>query len=513
MRTPAGKTAAILWWRERDKGPLRRKGQSMILLHPMKESSDFFSSREERRRAGISCRHKVSRFSQGQFDPTRRKFDPVALMNAAHKQRLSRLMPLKNARMSISPFTFYRGAAPLMAADLAALPRTGLLTQICGDAHVQNLGAFGGGAEGHMVFDINDFDETIRAPWEWDVKRMATSLILAGREARNSERQCKDAVLALARSYRESMSRFAKLSFLELARYLVMRDLEVSPVRSVLRKAERATPLNSLEKLTERKDGKFVFRQIADEDFGAKTQYPVGEETARQVLSALPGYLQTLLPERRHFFKQYRPLDLAFRVVGTGSVGTRDYVVLMFGGALDDPMFLQLKQELPSAYAPYVPANVPPKHHGQRVVEGVRRMLVQSDIFLGWATIDGLPYLVRQLRDHKAGIEDSDLEGRGLLQYAEVCGEILAKGHARSGDPCMLSGYLGTADRFDKALTNFAVDYADQTTRDFEGWLKAIRDGKVKAMKPVAKSRKKASSKREPQRGVKEPHRAVKKKR
>jgi len=336
----------------------------MILLHPMKESSDFFSSREERRRAGISCRHKVSRFSQGQFDPTRRKFDPVALMNAAHKQRLSRLMPLKNARMSISPFTFYRGAAPLMAADLAALPRTGLLTQICGDAHVQNLGAFGGGAEGHMVFDINDFDETIRAPWEWDVKRMATSLILAGREARNSERQCKDAVLALARSYRESMSRFAKLSFLELARYLVMRDLEVSPVRSVLRKAERATPLNSLEKLTERKDGKFVFRQIADEDFGAKTQYPVGEETARQVLSALPGYLQTLLPERRHFFKQYRPLDLAFRVVGTGSVGTRDYVVLMFGGALDDPMFLQLKQELPSAYAPYVPANVPPKHHG-----------------------------------------------------------------------------------------------------------------------------------------------------
>jgi len=140
-------------------------------------------------------------------------------------------------------------------------------------------------------------------------------------------------------------------------------------------------------------------------------------------------------------------------------------------------------------------------------------MLVQSDIFLGWATIDGLPYLVRQLRDHKAGIEDSDLEGRGLLQYAEVCGEILAKGHARSGDPCMLSGYLGTADRFDKALTNFAVDYADQTTRDFEGWLKAIRDGKVKAMKPVAKSRKKASSKREPQRGVKEPHRAVKKKR
>jgi hypothetical protein len=158
----------------------------------------------------------------------------------------------------------------------------------------------------------------------------------------------------------------------------------------------------------------------------------------------------------------------------------------MFGGAVEDPMFLQLKQELPSAYAPYVPKNVPPKHHGQRVVEGVRRMLVQFDPFLGWATIGGLPYLVRQLRDHKAGIEESDLEGKGLLQYAEVCGEILAKGHARSGDPCMVSGYLGMADRFDIALVTFAVDYADQTTRDFEAWLQAIREGTVKALEPAA---------------------------
>ena len=190
---------------------------------------------------------------------------------------------------------------------------------------------------------------------------------------------------------------------------------------------------------------------------------------------------------------------MAFRIVGTGSVGTRDYVALMFGGAVEDPLFLQLKQELPSAYAPYLPDSHPPKHHGQRVVEGVRRMLVQFDIFLGWTTIDGLPYLVRQLRDHKAGIEDSDLEGNGLLQYAEVCGELLAKGHARSGDPCMLSGYLGTSDRFDKALVNFAVDYADQDTRDFEQWLKAIREGKVKALKAVptktAKKKAKKSSK------------------
>src|SRR5271167_628367 len=161
----------------------------------MKPHSNRYSTREERREAGRKCRDKVSRVSQGQFDPTQRKFDPVELMNAAHKDRDAGLMPLKNARMSVSPFTFYRGAAPLMAADLATLPRTGLQVQICGDAHVQNLGAFGGGPDGHLIFDINDFDETIRGPWEWDVKRMATSLILAGREARNSERQCKEAVL------------------------------------------------------------------------------------------------------------------------------------------------------------------------------------------------------------------------------------------------------------------------------------------------------------------------------
>jgi uncharacterized protein (DUF2252 family) len=465
----------------------------------MKTHSERYSTREERRQAGRACRDKVSRIEQGKFDPKARKFDPVALMNAAHKYRVPELLPLKNARMAVSPFTFYRGAAPLMAADLAELPRTGILVQICGDAHVQNLGAFGGAVAGHLIFDINDFDETIKAPWEWDVKRMATSLVLAGREAKNSEKNCKDAVLEFACNYRESMKKFSELPVLELARYLVLRELKVTPVRSVLRKAERATPQDSLKRLTERKDGEYHFKESIDQTYGAKVQYEVGGGIRKHVLAALPGYLETLQPERRHFFAQYKAADEGFRIVGTGSVGTRDYVLLMFGGAIEDPMFLQLKQELPSAYAPYVPKNVPPKHHGQRVVEGVRRMLVQFDPFLGWATIDGLPYLVRQLRDHKAGIEESDLEGDGLLQYAEVCGEILAKGHARSGDPCMLSGYLGTADRFDKALVDFAVDYADQTTRDFEQWLKAIRAGTVKALNAVgtkATKKKKAPAKK-----------------
>jgi uncharacterized protein (DUF2252 family) len=471
--------------------------------YAMKIESEHYSTRNARRSAGRELRNKLARSAQGHFDPTARKFDPVALMNAAHKERESDLMPLKNARMSASPFAFYRGSAPLMAADLAVYPRSGITAQICGDAHVQNLGAFGGGPEGHMIFDINDFDETIKAPWEWDVKRMAASLVLAGREARNSEKQCRDAVLEFARKYRESMQFFSELSFLELARYLVLRELKVSPIRSVLRKAERATPQDSLKKLTERKNGKYEFKQANDPLFGVPTQYRVAGSTAKQVLKCLDGYVDTLLPERRHFFAQYAPADVAFRIVGTGSVGTRDYVVLMFGGALEDPLFLQVKQELASAYAPYVPKDVPPNHHGQRVVEGVRRMLVQFDIFLGWATVDDRPYLVRQLRDHKAGIETSDLEGAGLLQYGEVCGEILAKGHARSGDPCMLSGYLGTADRLDKALVNFAVDYADQTTRDFEAWLKAIREGRVKALGPTATSERKRAGKTEKQKSGK----------
>ena len=433
-----------------------------------------------RRSVGRSLRQKLKRVDHGKFDVRARKFDPVELMNSAHQQRLTELIPLKNARMAATPFTFFRGSAPLMAADLSAQPRTGINVQICGDAHVQNLGAFGGGTDGHLIFDINDFDETIRAPWEWDVKRMAASLVLAGRESRNSERQCKDAARAFGRKYREKMRQFSELPVLELARYLVLRELQVSPVRAVLRKAERSTPQDSLHKLAERK--------------GAKYQYQELDSTRHSDPPYSTAWTQRL-PRRcwRHCRATWtrcsrsdgtsspntRPQMSGFRIVGTGSVGTRDYVVLMFGGAIEDPLFLQLKQELPSAYAPYLPRKGVPQHHGQRVAEGVRRMLVQADIFMGWATIEGRPYLVRQLRDHKAGIECSDLEGKGLLQYAEVCGELLAKGHARSGDPCMLAGYLGNSERFDQALVDFAVDYADQATRDFEAWLKGIREGKV----------------------------------
>jgi uncharacterized protein (DUF2252 family) len=431
-------------------------------------------SHEERRKFGQTRRNVVSRVSQGQWSAKQRNFNVVDLLRSAQRGRITNLLPIKFARMAASPFGFYRGAVPVMAADLAKLPSTEIDAQICGDAHVRNLGAFAG-LEGQVIFDINDFDETIRAAWEWDVKRMAASLILAGREAGNTERECKDAVLAFARSYRDSMRLFSEMAVIEIARYQVFRHLNISPVLAVLRKAERATPKHNLERLTVRQEGKYRFREQKP------LQFHLQRKAAAEIVAGLRSYGETLLPERRRWFAQYHAEDVAFRVVGTGSVGVRDYIVLMFARSANDPLFVQIKEEIPSAYAPYSPASRIHVNQGERAAEGQRAMQVQSDIFLGWTSIAGRDYLVRQLRDHKAGIEDEDLEGGGLVQYARVCGELLSKGHARSGDPCAISGYLGNSDKFDKAIVDFGAAYADQSTKDYEEFTQAIRLGKIPA--------------------------------
>jgi uncharacterized protein (DUF2252 family) len=392
--------------------------------------------------------------------------------------------------MAASPFGFYRGAVPVMAADLSMLSSTGIYAQLCGDAHVHNLGAFEG-QDGRLIFDINDFDETIRGPWEWDVKRMAASLVLAGRESNNSEKACKIAALAFVESYREAMQQFAAMPMVDLARHQVFRHLHVSPVLSVLRKAERATPLHNLEQLAEERKGKWRFRD------NKPLRFHVPTTTSKQVIAGLRNYVDSLLPERRHWFSHYRVEDVAFRVVGTGSVGTRDYIVLMFGPVQDDPLFVQIKEEGPSAYKQYLPKPAAFQNQGQRVAQGQRAMQVQSDIFLGWTSIAGRDYLVRQLRDHKAGIDDEDLQGDGLLQFAQVCGELLAKGHARTGDPYAISGYLGNSNKFDRAIASFGAAYAEQTTKDFEELTNAIRAGKIRAAmlaptKPVSSQAKRS---------------------
>jgi uncharacterized protein (DUF2252 family) len=433
-----------------------------------------WKTREERREFGRSLRNQIKRIDQGNWDPKQRNFDVVDLLIDANRDRVARLLPIKYARMAVSPFGFFRGAVPLMAADLAPLPSTSLRTQICGDAHVQNLGSFEA-PDGRVIFDINDFDETVLGPWEWDVKRMAASLVLAGREAGNSDKQCKMAVLGFVERYRRCMRRFSQMPVVELARYQIYRV--VQPIRSVLHKAERATPLHNLQKLTVVADGKHRFREQKS------TQYHIPQAEADAVIASLRPYLRTLLPERAFFFSQYFPEDVVFRVVGTGSVGTRDYVLLMFAGAISDPLFIQIKEEPLSSYAAYVPPQRTPTHQGKRVADGGRAMQMQSDIFLGWTTIDGRDYVVRQLRDHKAGIEDEDLQGIGLVQYARMAGELLSKGHARSGDPCALFGYLGTADNFDIGMARFGISYANQTVKDWEALRRAIRTGKIKAAK------------------------------
>jgi uncharacterized protein (DUF2252 family) len=442
----------------------------------MPDSGLNMPAREERLRYGKSLREKVSRASHASWDPKHRKRPILDLLRESERGRLENLLPIKTARMAASPFGFYRGAVPVMASDLSMLASTGIYAQLCGDAHVHNLGAFEG-QDGRLIFDINDFDETIRGPWEWDVKRMAASLVLAGRESNNTEKECKTATLALVKSYRKAMQQFSKMPVVDLARHQVFRHLNVSPVLNVLRKAERATPAHNLEQLAEQRNGKWRFKD------NKPLRFHVPSATASLVVRGLRNYVDTLLPERQHWFAHYRVADVAFRVVGTGSVGVRDYIVLMFSTVKNDPLFVQIKEEGLSAYTPYLPKAEVPLNQGQRVALGQRAMQVQSDIFLGWTSIAGRDYLVRQLRDHKAGIEEADLEDEGLVQYAQVCGELLAKGHARTGDPYAIAGYIGKNGKFDKAIASFGLAYADQSTKDFDDFTRAIRIGRIRAAK------------------------------
>jgi uncharacterized protein (DUF2252 family) len=418
----------------------------------------------ERRAFGQSRRKQVRRQEQNRWRSADRQTDPIDALAASAVGRVPALMAIKWQRMAASPFGFFRGAVPVMAADLAVLPHTGIFTQLCGDAHVRNLGAYAA-PDGRLVFDINDFDETIRGPFEWDVKRLATSIILAGRESGSKSAACGTAAAMLLRSYRRSMHAFARMTVMEVAHFQVHRLQRVAPVSQVLRKAEQATPQYNAERLLA--PGKT--HRIFVENKPLQYRLPAGK--AQMIVDSLSQYRESLQPERQHFFDLYRPLDVAFRVVGTGSVGLRDYIVYLEGNSSEDPLFLQIKEEPFSAYAPYLGEMGAPQHQGRRVVQGQRAMQFLSDMMLGWTSINNRHYLVRQLNDHKGSIAIDDLKGEGLMQYAEICGELLARGHARAGDPVALDGYIGTSDRFVEAIAGFAVDYADQTEEDYKTFL------------------------------------------
>jgi len=373
---------------------------------------------------------------------------------------LSRLLPEKYKRMRRSPFAFFRGAAALMAADLAKTPKTGVVVQICGDAHVRNLGAYAA-LDGTLVFDLNDFDETITGPWEWDVKRLATSLILAGEESGQSRPHCESGVLLFVRSYHAWLRRFATMRFATLARYLITRRTRSPLLDEIFRDAERVTPTRNLKKLTILQDGRVRFH-----DRPPLLEH-VPARLAADVVSALGTYAARLNASRRHTFERYRPADVAFKLVGTGSVGTRDYLVLLLGNGPRDPLFMQVKQELPSCYAPYLRPSSPIRHEGRRAADGQQMMQTLSDPFLGYTKFGGHDYLVRQLADHKAALNPARLDRRTLHEYAVLCGEVLAKGHARTGDAALLAGYAGQSARLDQAIAAFAVSYTEQVRADY----------------------------------------------
>lgn len=475
------------------------------------------ASAEQRYAMGVRARRKIARRDHARLDRDACPKDPLETLFAAEEGRIPALLELKHQRMAESPFVFFRGAVPIMAADLAANPHTGISTQLCGDAHVLNLGAYES-AEGKLVFDINDFDETICGPFEWDLKRLATSLILAGRAAGIPRPQRNAAVRTFVEKYRTMMRQFAAMPVLELVRFQIHRLGRVQPMKSIFAAAERATADHTLQKLTEPADAGKGARRF-------RTDLPLlrrvtGKE-AKAVLASLEAYVATLQPERQHFLAQYKAIDVAFKVVGTGSVGLRDYCVYFeaqhlaargtgtgaptFSAPGHDVLFLQIKEEPASAYARYLPANPRPvRNQGRRVMNGHRIMQFTSDPFLGYTSFDGRDFLVRQLNDHKAALDLTRLKARDLAAYADLCGEIFARGHARSGDPIMISGYLGDSDKFDRAIYEFAHAYANKTEEDCAALKALLAAGKplppkgaapeAKAAQPASKSKTNATT-------------------
>ena len=398
------------------------------------------------------------------WHPSARKKSIKQLIDASLRDRLPHLTKVRYERMVASPFGFFRGSACVMAYDLSLVPNTGIEAQLCGDAHVQNLGAFEG-VDGRLIFDINDFDETLRGPFDWDVKRMTTSILLAGREAKLKPAVIEQAAEAFMSAYIGLIQCLRPLPVLEVARYQVHRLGTVMPISKILAKAQRATPLLSLESLTTQYPKGRVFK--SNPPLLERVEGP--ERGA--VLASLKPYLHSILPERRHFFARFTPIDVAFKVVGTGSVGLRDYVVYMEGNGPSDPLFLQIKQEPASCYAAYLPQSAK-RHQGQRVADGQRAMQIQSDPLLGWTRIGKHEYLVRQLNDHKAAVVIDTLKAADLEQYATVCGEILARGHARSGDVRQIAGYIGKGGQFKRAIFEFAQAYAAQMEADWKAFAK-----------------------------------------
>ncbi len=433
------------------------------------------ASQKQRYQQGRQQRQHLGRAKLGQVRDKKRNFDPVELLLRGRENRVAKLLPLKYSRMCVSPFAFFRGAASLMAADLGQQANTELFVQLCGDAHIQNLGCFGA-PDGRIIFDINDFDETIHGPWEWDIKRMAVSIVLAGLEVQHPPSACASAVECFVNSYCESLQALAREPVLVAARNQIHQWKSAQPLSAALQQAQRANISDLLKKYTERnKRGQVRFKTIE------QLIWKIPGSTHQQVLGSLSGYQQSLAGERLHLFHFFHPVDVAFKVVGTGSVGLRDYLILMEGNGTEDYLFLQVKQEASSVYAPYL-KNQTYAHQGRRVAEGQRRFQPLSDLLLGWTKIRNHDYLVRQLNDHKGRLDLAQLKGEGLATLAGIAGQLLANGHTRSGDALMITGYIGDPEKVVKAIAQYALEYAAFTQADFESFQKRAKPIMEKAI-------------------------------
>ncbi len=455
---------------------------------------------EERRAAGRAAREKAPRSSHAQWEPAPDRRDPVALLKEQDENRVEWLVPVRHARMAVSPFAFYRGTARIMAADLANTPTTGLEVQLGGDAHLSNFGAYAS-PERTLIVDANDFDETLPGPWEWDLKRLAASFFIAGRHKGFSESDCQVLTERLVRSYRTSMAQFATMRFLDL--WYQMNAVEsiaelvdaqgkstLQRLAAIERTARKKTSMQALQKLTEYRDGQFHWRE--DYPFLVPVDKVLPEHSPdeiRQIVDAtLADYRQTLRSDRQMLLDRYELIDLALKVVGVGSVGTRCYVLLLRGRDEGDPLFLQAKEANASVLEEFLgPSQY--QNPGHRVVAGQRMIQSHSDIFLGWARVrqTGRNFYVRQLRDWKASFDVDAAPPRQMHTYAQICGHIMARGHARTGDAEAIAAYLGTSPKFDRTITTFAERYADQTLVDYRRFLAAIEDGEVQvAPEPYA---------------------------
>jgi uncharacterized protein (DUF2252 family) len=449
----------------------------------------------DRAARGKEARAACARSGHARLDTDGR--DPVALLEAQAPSRVPELVPIRYGRMLVSPFAFFRGAAAVMAHDLSRAPRTGVHVQLCGDAHLANFGGFAS-PERDLILDLNDFDETLPGPFEWDVKRLAASFEVAGRNRGFVEEDTRTAVLTVVRSYREAMREFAamgnldvwysRLSVTALAEQLRADrdDRQADMVDKATAKARTKDSMRAFAKLTEVVDGER--RIISDPPLIVPISElfeGVGDRDALEhlVRSVMRGYRSTLQDDRRHLLEQFGFVDIARKVVGVGSVGTRCWIVLLLGRDDTDPLFLQIKEAQESVLEPYL-GRSGFANHGQRVVEGQRLMQASSDIFLGWYRLTGgdghqRDFFCRQLWDWKISVDLETVVPRGLVLYARALGWTLARAHARSGDRVAIGEYLGKSETFDRAMAEFASTYADQNERDYEALAEAAKSGRI----------------------------------